>query len=210
MSAVRVVVVEDETFTRRLVEEALRNLQFEVRGCASVREALRLVDEFEPHAVITDLDLGEAASGLDLLSRLSEDAPWIGQVVLTAHASPALAAQGNLPEGAIYLVKSRIAELSELGDAIQRAIEGESARLVDSSDSEPYYELSSTQAEVLRMIADGLTNGAIAEARGTSRRAVENLVQRVFRSLDLNREDGHSPRIEAVRIWRQGRVRVRS
>ena len=205
----RVLVVEDDAFTRKLVKNALENLGFDIRSAATVRDALTEVAAFQPHAVVTDLDLGESASGIDLLNRLAEDAPWIGQVVLTAHASPELAAQGPLPSNAVYLVKSQVDELADIGSAVRRAIEGGQQGSPMASAAIEFFELSGSQAEVLRMMAEGLTNGSIAEARGTSRRAVENLVQRIFRALDLHREDGKSPRMEAVRLWRQGRVRVR-
>lgn len=208
MQGIRVLLVEDDAFTRKLVQSALQGQGFELRSASSVADALELVSTFEPHAVVTDLDLGNAASGLDLLNRLVEDAPWIGQVVLTAHASPRLAAQGELPPGALYVVKSQVDDLGEIAAAVRDSIAGIAPPAPARSDEE-FFELSSSQAEVLRLMAEGLTNGAIAEQRGTSRRAVENLVQRIFRALDLDRQTGRSPRMEAVKLWRQGRVRVR-
>lgn len=208
MQGIRVLLVEDDAFTRKLVQSALEGQGFELQGASSVAQALGLVAEFEPHAVVTDLDLGQAASGLDLLNRLAEDAPWIGQVVLTAHASPRLAAQGELPPGAVYVVKSQVDDLGEIAAAVRDSISGTKPPAA-SPAADQSYELSPSQAEVLRLMAEGLTNGAIAEQRGTSRRAVENLVQRIFRALDLDRQTGKSPRMEAVKLWRQGRVRVR-
>jgi DNA-binding NarL/FixJ family response regulator len=180
-----------------------------VESAKSVREALEKFRDFEPHAVVSDLDLGETVSGVDLLNRVFEDAPWTGLIALTAHASPELAAHGNLPEEVIYLVKSQINDLSEIGIAVRGAIAGQA----DSQEREPLevdqIAVSASQADVLRLMAEGLTNSAIAEQRQTSQRAVENLIQRTFKTLNLAKGAGYSPRMEAVRLWRQGKIVVR-
>jgi DNA-binding NarL/FixJ family response regulator len=206
----RVLVVEDDSFTKQLVSNALSAQGFVVEQATSVRAALELFRAFEPHAVISDLDLGEAVSGVDLLNRIKEDAPWTGLVALTAHASPELAANGTLPAEVLYLVKSQIDDLAEIGNAVRSSIGGveetADARLAARPEQ---VVISAAQADVLRLIAEGLTNAAIAESRGTSVRAVENLVQRTFKTLNLNKGAGYNPRMEAVRLWRQGKIIVR-
>lgn len=211
MREVRVLVVEDDSFTEQLVASALERQGFTVERCNSVRSALEIFESFEPHAVVSDLDLGETMSGVDLLNRISEDAPWTGLVALTAHASPELAAQGSLPTGVAYLVKSKIGNLDEIGAAVRAAIAGNAQEIVSTSSETKQGDIvvSSSQADLLRLLAEGLTNAAIAEQRGTSLRAVENLIQRTFRTLGLSKGNGYSPRMEAVRLWRQGRIVVR-
>lgn len=206
----RVLVVEDDTFTKQLVSNALTAQGFMVEQATSVRSALEIFKTFEPHAVVSDLDLGEAVSGVDLLNRIKEDAPWTGLVALTAHASPELAANGTLPEDVHYLVKSQIDNLNEIGSAVRSSIAGQlSTSEVKIGSAEGQIVISTSQADVLRLIAEGLTNAAIAEARGTTVRAVENLVQRTFKTLNLTKGAGYSPRMEAVRLWRQGKIVVR-
>lgn len=206
----RVLVVEDDTFTKQLVSNALTAQGFVVEQATSVRSALELFKSFEPHVVISDLDLGETVSGVDLLNRIKEDAPWTGLVALTAHASPELAANGTLPAEALYLVKSQIDDLAEIGIAVRSSIGGgdDSAEMQIEIRPEQVV-ISAAQADVLRLIAEGLTNAAIAEVRGTSIRAVENLVQRTFKTMNLNKGAGYNPRMEAVRLWRQGKIIVR-
>lgn len=206
---VRVLVVEDDTFTKQLVSSTLSNQGFQIESAASVREALDLFSSFEPHAVVSDLDLGEVVSGVDLLNRIFDDAPWTGLIALTAHASPELAAHGKLPDGVVYLVKSQINELQEIGWAVRSAIEGFANIAVAPAQKDDKFAVSAAQADVLRLMAEGLTNAAIAEHRQTSQRAVENLIQRTFRTLNLQKGDGYSPRMEAVRLWRQGKIVVR-
>lgn len=206
---VRVLVVEDDTFTKQLVSSTLANQGFEIQSASTVREALDLFRSFEPHAVVSDLDLGEVVSGVDLLNRIFDDAPWTGLIALTAHASPELAAHGKLPDGVVYLVKSQINELNEIGWAVRSAIEGFASITTPLTQKDDKFAVSAAQADVLRLMAEGLTNAAIADHRQTSQRAVENLIQRTFRTLNLQKGDGYSPRMEAVRLWRQGKIVVR-
>ena len=69
--------------------------------------------------------------------------------------------------------------------------------------------ITSTQAEILRMIADGLSNASIADTRGISLRAAEALVQRTFAALGVNGDPSINPRVVAVRMWQQGKVVVK-
>ena len=65
------------------------------------------------------------------------------------------------------------------------------------------------QGEILRLIAEGYSNQGIAEIRGTSIRATESLVHRTFAALGLGQDKRMSPRVQAARMWQQGRVSVR-
>ena len=88
----RVLVAEDEEFTLNLLREVLEGANFQVEAVKSVAEAIERVASFDPHAVVTDLNFGVSGpSGADLLQFIEREHPWIGKVVLTSHASPALA-----------------------------------------------------------------------------------------------------------------------
>ncbi|MDE2387049.1 MAG: response regulator transcription factor [Actinomycetales bacterium] len=208
----RLLVVEDEPFTRQLVANALEQQGFEVQECADASTAIDLIGVFEPHVVISDLDLGSSgASGIDLLQHVERLHPWIGLVALTAHSNPKLAASGQLPASVAYLIKSEITELDQLGSAIRATLSRTQPDFVaqanEGQDAELYF-VSRDQAEALRMLAQGMTNKVIAETRGTSIRAVENLISRTYAALQLDRDTSRNYRIEAVKLWQTGRVRV--
>ena len=74
--SIRVLLVEDEDFTRTMVSEMLSASGINVLPVASVAEALKSMDEFDPHVVLTDLDLGHGPDGADLLTKVAEDRPW--------------------------------------------------------------------------------------------------------------------------------------
>lgn len=206
----RLLVVEDEPFTRQLVMNALEQQGFEVRDCGDAPTAIELISDFEPHVVISDLDLGSSgASGIDLLQHIDRVYPWIGLVALTAHSNPQLAASGDLPTNVAYLIKSEISNLEQIGEAI-RATLSRSGIVFERAEGDELetFTVSRDQAEALRMLASGMTNKSIAEVRGTSVRAVENLISRTYVALQLDRDSSRNFRIEAVRLWQTGRVRV--
>jgi DNA-binding NarL/FixJ family response regulator len=149
---------------------------------------------------------------VDLLERLNRDLPWVGQVVLTSHASVqvALGINRRIPERAVYLVKSRIASLADVEEAIFDSITRTAAD--DSVAPDPVdgrFELSASQGEILRLMSEGLSNAAIAARRETTLRSTESLVARTFATLGLSNDPNVNARVLAVRMWLQGQVVVR-
>jgi DNA-binding NarL/FixJ family response regulator len=209
--SIRVLLVEDEDFTRTMVSEMLSASGINVLPVASVAEALNSMDEFDPHVVLTDLDLGHGPDGADLLTKVAEDRPWTGMVIMTAHASPELAINdvSRIPEQAGYIVKSELNSIHSLVSIIQESIIMPGNFNGSDNVGEEKVTITSSQAEILRMIADGLSNAAIAEARGITLRAAEALIQRTFAALGVNGDSSINARVAAVRMWQQGKVAVK-
>jgi DNA-binding NarL/FixJ family response regulator len=209
--SIRVLLVEDEDFTRTMVGEMLGASGIRVLSVASVAEALKSMDEFDPHVVLTDLDLGHGPDGADLLTKVAAERPWTGMVIMTAHASPELAINdaSRIPEQAGYIVKSELHSIQNLISIIEESIIMPGNFNGSDSGSEEKIIITSSQAEILRMVADGLSNSAIADARGITLRAAEALVQRTFVALGVNGDSTINPRVVAVRIWQQGKVVVK-
>lgn len=207
----RVLLVEDEDFTRTMVGEMLSSSGINVHSVASVAEALNVLDEFDPNVVLTDLDLGNGPDGADLLTKIAEERPWTGMVVMTAHASPELAINdaSRIPEQAGYIIKSEIHSIQNLISVIQESIIMPGNFNGSDNENEEKITITTSQAEILRMIADGLSNTSIAEARGISLRAAEALIQRTFVALGVNGDSSINPRVVAVRKWQQGKVVVK-
>lgn len=207
----RVLVVEDEDFTRNMVGELLGASGIEVHAVASVSQAIKDMDEFDPHVVLTDLDLGPGPDGADLLTKVADERPWTGMVVMTAHASPELAISdaARIPEQAGYIVKSEIHSIQNLITVVKESIVTPGNLAVTENSGEEKITITATQAEILRMIADGLSNAAIAKLRNISLRAAEALIQRTFLALGVNNDPNINPRVVAVRKWQQGKVVVK-
>ena len=208
---IRVLLVEDDDFTRNVVREMLVASGIEVEHVASVAQAIESLEDFDPHVVVTDLDLGHGPDGADLLTKISEERPWIGMVIMTAHASPELAINdaSRIPEHAGYIVKSELNSIQNLITLIEESIVMPGNFKGTGAGSDEKITITATQAEILRMIADGLSNASIAEARGISLRAAEALVQRTFAALGVNGDPSINARVVAVRMWQQGKVVVK-
>lgn len=207
----RLLLVEDEEFTRTMVGEALEAAGLEVRSTATVVDALDALVDFDPHVVMSDLDLGPGPSGADLLNRVAQERPWVGLVVLTSHASPELAVRAGtrLPAHAAYVVKAQVHSSSDLSQAVESAIAETHFALVPERGPDGTLIISHAQGEVLRLIAEGYSNAGIAEVRATSLRATEALVHRTFEALGIAADRRMNARVLAVRMWQQGKVIVR-
>ena len=154
------------------------------------------------------MKLGPGESAASLLTRVHQEFPWIGLVVLTSHQSPELAIQDaeSLPPGVVYLVKTQLKRVEDLKDAVLQSISGGTSPTIPSSGDT--VELTVAQAEVLRMLAEGASTRAIAEQRGTSIRAAETMLSRLYAALGVDSSDRSNQRVAAVRVWQQGRVTV--
>jgi DNA-binding NarL/FixJ family response regulator len=208
---IRVVVAEDDAFSLSIVADGLKLHGFEVATAMTVAAAWALVATTEPHALVTDLNFGPGESGASLLARVNAEYPWVGLVVLTSHFSPALAVDDSfqIPESVVYLVKARLHEISELSAAVMEAISGTTSdRPADLAEPDTI-RITRAQAEVLRMLADGASTRALAEHRGTTMRAAETMLARLYSSLGILEDEAANPRVTAVLMWQHGKVRVR-
>jgi len=205
------MLVEDEEFTRNMVAEMLTNSGVIVSGVATVAKAIATIDTFDPHVVLTDLDLGHGPDGADLLLKVFKDRPWTGMVIMTAHASPELAISdaSRIPDPTVYIVKSEIKSIANLLLAIEESIEKTGKFQKSVAAVSEKITITASQAEILRMIADGLSNASIAKERDITLRAAEALIQRTFQALGVNSDPTVNPRVVAVRMWHQGKVAVK-
>jgi DNA-binding NarL/FixJ family response regulator len=198
-----VLVVEDEHFIRALVSDKLINDGFRVQTASNAREARKITDVGDVDVVILDIDLGAGPNGLDFAVAMNKLHPEMALVFLTHVAEPRLFGFDvkAVPKNAAYLLKSRLSDPGVLNQAIEAALRdkvGEEFR-DDLKPSHSLVNVSRTQFEVLRMIAKGYSNQQIAQERGTTLRAVENLVNRAVASAGIDVASKTSARVIAVR-----------
>lgn len=201
MHQVRVLLVEDHDFTRTTVAAGLRS-----EGCTvvasvpSARDAMRALDQHDVDCAVIDFNLGLGPTGIDLAHRMRDVDPGIGIVLLTTYRDPRLHsdAQRDLPPGAVYAVKDDVRSTSQLRAAIDVALGHGPRSSVAKAVRVP---LTNTQMEILRMVADGLTNAEIAERRGVSERSVQTAVSRILASAQIESEPGVNPRVQLVKYY---------
>jgi len=203
---IKILIVEDDIFVNSMLKQILEAADFSVTTALTVAEALYSISEVEPNLIITDLDLGNGPNGADLINKISIDYPWINFIVLSTHRDPKLAIYPHisLPEGIVYITKSDLVDKNNLVSIVKESMTSNSYRKNVTADDLPV--LNSQQAEVLQLIAKGLSNQAIADIRGVSLRAVEIAITKIYEILGINNDPTSNTRLKAAEIWRTGKV----
>jgi len=200
----RLLLVEDEPLTATLLAEVLAGEGFHVAVSHDVVDARREVTEFDPDCVIIDISLGPGPSGADLAHALHHERPDIALVFLTRH--PDMRTAGlrveDVPEGIGFVRKDRVNDTAYLVAAIEQVLRNTPTSVRHDADpTRPLSSLSERQLEVLRMLALGYTNEAIARARGVGLSTVERWIAGVFKDLGIAGGGDVNSRVEAVRQY---------
>ena len=200
----KVLIVEDEPLLRSLIAANLEADGFEVVAVGSAAEARSVVDNFDPDVALLDIELGTGPTGVDLALILRSRTPEIGLVFLTHIPEPRGVGIDNkaIPKNAAYLNKERVSDHAVLREAIDAALRDKvRGNFRDDKKAHALVDVSRSQLAVLQMVALGMSNAQIAEERGTSVRAVENLVKRAFIAAGIDLEAGGNPRVAAAREY---------
>ena len=199
----RVMLVEDNDFTRSTVASSLREESCDVvAAVATAREAILAAQQNDLDCAVIDLHLGQGPSGIDVAHGLREEDPDLGIVLLTSFADPRLLSgdQRPLPSGTVYAVKDEIRTTSQLRQRLDQACgEGVGAKVTLAGR----VPLTDLQVELLRMVADGLTNSEIAKRRIVSERSVETALARIMRRLEIDPAQGENPRVLMTQAYYQ-------
>ncbi len=213
---IRLVLAEDSFLMREGISALLAlDEQLDLlEGCGSYDELLVAVDRHRPDIVITDIRMPptQTDEGIRAAAHIRERYPQTGVVVLSQYVEPeyALKLFEHGSKGRAYLLKERVADLDELGDAIRRVAEGGSVvdpRVMDALiESRSRYEssvldrLTEREREVLAEMAKGGSNAAIGDTLFISARSVEKHINAIFTKLDLPPTDDLNRRVRAVLI----------
>lgn len=215
MTAALRVVLADDNF---LVREGVRRLLLDgdeldvVADAASAPELLHRVRQHRPDAVLTDIRMppGHSTDGIDAARRIRAELPACGVVVLSQHADASYA-QNLFSEGTAglaYLLKERVGDRDELVRALRSVAEGGSVvepAVVDAllaartrAHRSPLSALTERELAVLREMAAGRTNPAIAQRLVVSESAVSKHVASIFTKLALVEDPAIDRRVSAV------------
>jgi DNA-binding NarL/FixJ family response regulator len=200
----RLLVVEDEPLTARLLRDALEGLDFEVAMATSAVEARAVLADFDPDVALVDLVLGGGPSGADLAHMIHATHPGVGILILTRYPDLRSAgfADDALPPGAGFVRKDMVEDSRYIVAAIDDVVAERSAEpRHDAQPDRPLAVLTPAQHEVLRMMAQGYDNASIAGKRGCSESSVQNLIAEVYKRLGIDPRNELNPRVEAVRVF---------
>lgn len=200
----RLAVVEDNSLVRSLIADALTRQGFDVvLSTGSAKEALLKLPLAEPDVVLLDVHLPDG-NGLEIASRLSQEAPRLRFVILTDYLVPVedLSANGHLNWS--YVLKSRVADEQSLAGVVLASTGGAVVDPVafQGLPGSRVQLLSAQQRQVLEHVAAGSSNTSVAEACHMSVKAVEATLTTIYRTLDLRSSDGEvHQRVTAARAY---------
>ncbi len=207
----RVVIGEDSVLLREGIARLLDRAGIEVVAQAGdADDVLRKVRAHKPDVLIVDIQMppSNVDDGLQAARTIRAESPDIGVLVLSQYLEEAYAADllGGGTEGVGYLLKDRVADVDRFVEAVRRVAGGGSALdpevvaylLGRHRDDDPIRQLSEREREVLGLMAEGLSNSAIAERLVIAERSVEKHVTSIFSKLDLPPASEHNRRVLAV------------
>jgi len=183
--------------------------------CDDLESLLAAVEAEQPDVLVTDIRMppGGADEGIQAAERLRGSHPELGVVILSQYVQPGYALallEGGTARRA-YLLKERVEDVDQLVEAVRAVADGGSVvdpKVVDAlvaakarSESSPLQELTPREQDVLRAMAEGKNNAAIAESLFLTERSVEKVIHSIFLKLGLTWEPSVHKRVKAVLFY---------
>lgn len=209
-----VVIAEDSVLLRDGLVRLLELAGFEILAATPDADAfLAAVDEHRPDLVLVDVRMPPTftSEGIRAALVVREQHPDTAVMVLSQYVEEQYATEllSARPTGVGYLLKDRVADTSDFIAALHDVRGGGtvldpevvSQLLIRSRRTDPLAALSPREREVLDLMAQGRTNGAIAQTLYISEGAVEKSISSIFTKLDLPPAEGDHRRVLAVLRW---------
>jgi DNA-binding NarL/FixJ family response regulator len=213
----RVVLGEDSYLAREGISRALEAAE-EIELVASggtLDEVLQAVDRLEPDVVLSDVRMppNHTDEGIRLANELRRSHPAIGVVILSQHADAlyALALFDDGSDGRGYLLKDRVRDQEELTRALLEVARGGTvvdAKIVNEllavrrqRQVTGLETLTDREQEILALVAEGRSNGDIAETLVVTKRAVEGHINSIFSKLELGDPERVDRRVKAALLY---------
>jgi DNA-binding NarL/FixJ family response regulator len=207
----RVLVVVDDAFEMSTLAAALRLHEIDVIGEAkSESVGLNLLRRLQPDVILLDMSV-VGISSIKIAVKVRKENQNIGIVILNSCSDLRLLGDSNdeVPAGTKILIKKSIVDFTVLCTAINEskvsAIEKHKVVWINGNTSLQEQgvmalmaHLTNTQAEVLRLVADGMTNAQIGRTRYVSEKSVEQIISRVAQELHVQPDANMNMRVQLV------------
>lgn len=210
----RIVIAEDSVLLRAGLTRLLSDAGEEVVAAVGDGDTLiQTVERHQPDLAIVDVRMPPSFTDEGLRAALEVRQRWpkVGVLVLSQYVEERYAADliAENTSGIGYLLKDRVADVSEFLSAVRRVGEGETALdpevvsqiLARTRRRDPLDRLTPREREVLGLMAEGRSNIAISEQLFLSASAVEKHVSSIFSKLDLPPTEQDHRRVLAVLRW---------
>lgn len=209
----RAVLAEDSLLLREGLVRLLQEADVEV--VAAVGDGPALVEAaaaHRPDVAVVDVRMPPTFTdeGLQAALRIRRDLPGTAILVLSQYVEESYAEDLLAGGGGVgYLLKDRVAKLTELSDALARVVAGElvldsevvAALFAHRRRRDPLAELTSREREVLALMAEGRRNSAIGRTLDLSAGTVEKHISAIFDKLGLPPSADDHRRVMAVLAW---------
>jgi len=207
----RIVIAEDAAIMRDGLTQTLTRRGHDVLAAVADAGALRAaIEQHRPDVAIIDVRMPPTHTdeGLRAAKEINQDFPDVGVLVFSQYIEARAAAElfASAPAGAGYLLKDRVADVSDFIDALTHIAQGgtvldpevvrqllQAGRRADTLSA-----LTPREREVLSLIAQGRSNAAIAAALFISPKVVEKHVANIFDKLGLVPSDSDNRRVIAA------------
>ncbi|MFF5263160.1 response regulator [Actinomadura viridis] len=215
----RVVIAEDSVLLREGLSQILARSGHQVAAAVGDAPALAAaVAEDRPDIVVTDVRMppGFRDEGLRAALALRAEHPGLPVLVLSQYVEQSYAADLLHTGGGVgYLLKDRVGEVAEFVEALERVAAGGTVidpdvvrgLLARPARDTPLERLTPREREVLALMAEGRSNGAVARALVVSEAAVIKHVGSIFAKLDLHQTPDDHRRVLAVLTHLRGASR---
>ena len=204
-------MVDDALLFREGLTRILASIGFEVLGVADdVAGSLRLVDRDPPDVAILDLRMppGHGTEGIEAAQQIRSRWPSVGLLLLSQYveAHYALQLMTDFEGGVGYLLKDRVSDLEAFALDVRRVATGSTVidpELVASlvarrREEDPLESLTDRERDVLSLMAQGMSNAALADALHLSPKTIESYVSSIFTKLGLAPDAREHRRVLAV------------
>jgi len=205
------VLADDAVLLREALAASLAAAGFEVVGqAADVDGLMNLVHGHGPDVAVVDVRMPptNTTEGLEAAQRIRRERPGTAVLVLSQYIETRYAVEllRDDAAGVGYLLKDRVTRIDDLAEAVRRVAAGGSvidaevvARLLGRPRAHtPLDELTPREREILQLMAEGLSNGGIAERLVLDPKTVEGHVTRIFSKLGLEPTGADHRRVLAV------------
>ena len=210
----RIVLAEDSVLLREGLIRLLTDSGFDVvDACGDAESFLRAVTAHRPDLVVVDVRMPPTFTdeGVRAALVVREQYPETAVLVLSQYVEENYATElvAGRSRGVGYLLKDRVADVAEFIEALRRVAAGGTALdpevisqlLSRARRRDPLERLTPRETDVLQLMAEGLSNTAIAASLVVTEGAVEKHVSSIFAKLDLPPTEHDHRRVLAVLRW---------